>query len=71
MTAVSEIMTTDVQVISPRASLQSAAQLMDQLNVGSLPVCEDGRLLGIVTDRDITVRGTAVGFCPSSTRTDT
>ncbi len=68
MTAVSEIMTTDVQVISPRASLQGAAQLMDQLNVGSLPVCEDGRLLGIVTDRDITVRGTAVGLAPAEGR---
>lgn len=39
---VSEIMTTDVQMIGPQETLQHAAQLMDQLNVGALPVC-DGR----------------------------
>lgn len=64
---VSEIMTTDVQVIGPQESLQRAAQLMDQLNVGSLPVCAGGRLLGMVTDRDITVRGTAAGCLPDQT----
>ena len=68
MAAVSEIMTKDVQVISPHESLQSAAQMMDQLNVGSLPVCEGGRLFGIVTDRDITVRGTAIGLAPAGGR---
>jgi len=61
---VAEIMTTDVQVVAPDDTLQRAAQLMDQLNVGSLPVCSDGHLLGMVTDRDITVRGTAVGSAP-------
>jgi CBS domain-containing protein len=61
---VSEIMTTDVQVIGPRETLQHAAQMMDQLNVGALPVCDGRRLLGMVTDRDITVRGTAAGFAP-------
>jgi CBS domain-containing protein len=63
---VDQIMTTDVQTIGPQASLQSAAQLMDQLNVGSLPVCDGGRLLGMVTDRDITVRGTAAGLSPTT-----
>jgi CBS domain-containing protein len=61
---VSEIMTTDVQVIGPQETLQHAAQLMDQLNVGALPVCDGRHLLGMVTDRDITVRGTAAGFGP-------
>jgi CBS domain-containing protein len=61
---VSQIMTTDVQVVGPEESLQRAAQLMDQLNVGSLPVCADRRLVGMVTDRDITVRGTAAGCAP-------
>lgn len=65
MTTVSEIMTTDVQWIGPAESLQRAAQLMDQLNVGSLPVCAGNRLLGMVTDRDITVRGTAAGLKPA------
>jgi len=61
---VSEIMTTDVQMVGPQESLQHAAQLMDQLNVGALPVCDGRRLLGMVTDRDITVRGTAAGLAP-------
>lgn len=65
MPTVSEIMTANVQVIRPDESLQRAAQLMDRLNVGSLPVCDGRRLLGMVTDRDITVRGTAVGMVPA------
>lgn len=64
MTQVSDIMTTDVQVVGPEATLQHAAQLMDRLGVGSLPVCDGRRLLGIVTDRDITIRGTAAGMVP-------
>lgn len=64
MPNVAEIMTTDVQVIGPQETLQLAAQLMDQLDVGSLPVCDGRRLLGMVTDRDITVRGTAAGLAP-------
>jgi CBS domain-containing protein len=68
MPTVSEIMTTDVQWVGPQDSLQQAAQLMDQLNVGSLPVCDGRRLLGMVTDRDITVRGTAAGLVPAQAR---
>ncbi len=64
MSTISDIITSDVQVIGPEESLQTAAQLMDQLDVGSLPVCDGRRLLGIVTDRDITVRGTAAGLTP-------
>jgi CBS domain-containing protein len=68
MPRVSEVMTRDVVVIHPDASVQHAAQVMDELNVGSLPVCEGGRLVGVVTDRDITVRATAVGLDPNETR---
>lgn len=68
MPTVSEIMSTDVQVIGPGESLQRAAQLMDQLNVGALPVCDGKRLLGMITDRDITVRGTAAGLTPQAGR---
>jgi len=68
MPTVAEIMTTDVQLIGPQDSLQQAAQLMDQLNVGSLPVCEGRRLIGMVTDRDMTVRGTAAGLVPAQAR---
>ncbi len=66
MTTVAEIMTTDVQTIAPQESLQRAAQLMDRLNVGSLPVCNGRQLLGMITDRDITVRGTAAGMGPQT-----
>jgi CBS domain-containing protein len=64
MALISDVMTADVQSIGPQESLQRAAQMMDRLNVGSLPVCAGGRLLGMVTDRDITVRGTAAGLTP-------
>ncbi len=67
MPRISEVMTRGVQVIGPNESLQHAAQLMDELNVGALPVCDAGELLGIITDRDITVRATAIGLRASDT----
>ncbi|MGV3654791.1 MAG: CBS domain-containing protein [Noviherbaspirillum sp.] len=57
-------MTRDVRTISPQESLQRAAQLMDEWNVGSLPVCDGERLVGMITDRDITVRATAANETP-------
>ncbi|MEO6032802.1 MAG: CBS domain-containing protein [Burkholderiaceae bacterium] len=66
MSTVSEFMTSDVQTIEPQETLQHAAQLMDQLNVGSLPVCNGRRVLGMITDRDITIRATAAGLAPTS-----
>jgi CBS domain-containing protein len=68
MSTIADIMTTDVQVVGPDDTLQLAAQLMDQLNVGSLPVCNGKHLLGMVTDRDITVRGTAMNLVPDQAR---
>lgn len=65
MTMIHEVMTRGVQVIPPDTSLQRAAQLMDELNVGALPVCEGRDLVGMITDRDITVRATAAGFEPT------
>lgn len=41
-----------------------AAQMMDDLNVGAIPVLDNGKLVGMVTDRDITVRATAAGLAP-------
>lgn len=64
---VSERMTADPQTVAPDDSVRRAAELMDKLDVGVLPVCDDGRLVGIVTDRDITVRATALGSPPDST----
>jgi CBS domain-containing protein len=64
MLKVSDIMTTDVQVIQPQESLRRAATLMQELDIGALPVCDGQRLLGMVTDRDITVYGVAQGMNP-------
>ena len=43
---------------------QRAAQAMDELNTGVLPVCKDGRVIGMLTDRDILVQSTAAGQDP-------
>lgn len=67
MPTVAELMTTDLAVVSPHDSLQRAAQLMDEYNVGALPVCDGPRLLGLITDRDITVRATSAGLPPAAT----
>jgi CBS domain-containing protein len=63
---VREIMTPGVEVIDAAASLQEAGEKMRLLNVGSLPVYDGSQLVGMVTDRDITVRATAEGADPRS-----
>ena len=60
-------MTRNPEVVPPTATLEEAARKMDQLNVGPLPVCEGDRLIGMVTDRDITVRATSTGKDPRTT----
>src|SRR5438045_9234939 len=60
-------MTTDVEVIRPESPLTEAARKMKSLDVGALPVCDGRRLLGMVTDRDITIRATAEARNPDST----
>ena len=66
MPRIAEVMTRDVEVISPNESLQRAAQMMDELNVGALPVVDGKKLVGMITDRDITVRATAAGMEPGT-----
>jgi CBS domain-containing protein len=61
---VAEVMTGSVAVVRPKDSVRHAAQRMDELNIGSLPVCDGKRLVGVITDRDITVRVTAAGLDP-------
>lgn len=70
MQKIADVMTRDVVSVSTRDSIGRAAQLMDQLNVGALPVCEQKKLVGIVTDRDITVRATAADQGPDDTRVE-
>jgi CBS domain-containing protein len=64
MMKVREIMTRDVRVASPEDVLQSAAQLMEKEDFGSLPVGENDRLVGMLSDRDITIRAVARGLAP-------
>jgi CBS domain-containing protein len=63
-----EVMTPHVEVVHPDATLAEAAEKMKALDVGPLPVCDGERLLGMVTDRDITVRATAAGRDPKTTK---
>lgn len=63
-----DIMTTAVRCIDGDASLVEAAQTMRQLDVGSLPICRDDRLAGMLTDRDIVVRVIAEGRDPAQTK---
>ena len=62
MPAISEIMTADPQAAEAGDSLQSVARAMKAGDFGSMPVLESGRLVGVVTDRDIAVRGVAQGL---------
>ena len=57
----SQIITRNVETVGPETSVKEAAQRMRSLDVGSLPVCDGRRLLGMVTDRDITIRITSAG----------
>jgi len=61
---ISEVMTRDVRIASPDDTLQSAAQIMEEQDFGSLPVAENERLVGMLTDRDITIRAVARGMAP-------
>jgi CBS domain-containing protein/sporulation protein YlmC with PRC-barrel domain len=65
---IKEIMTDQVEVVHPEATLREAAQKMALLDVGPLPVCNGDELVGMLTDRDITVRATAEGRDPKTTR---
>ena len=58
---VSEVMTREVELVLPQTSIVEAARRMRDADVGALPVGEDGRLSGMVTDRDIVVRAVAEG----------
>jgi len=63
-----DIMTPGVEVIAPEASIYEAAEKMSHLDIGPLPVCDGERLVGMLTDRDITVRAVAAGRDPVTTQ---
>ena len=66
-TSINEVMTRDVSACEPNATVAEAAKVMAQEDVGPVPIVEDGRLIGIVTDRDIVVRVVAEGRDPNAT----
>jgi CBS domain-containing protein len=59
-------MTTDVRTISPTATIREAAQTMAEIDAGVLPVANDDRLVGMITDRDIVIRAVAAGLDPDT-----
>ena len=63
---VSDVMTRDVQTIRPDQTAQEAASFMLSADAGSIPVTEGERLIGMITDRDIAVRGVAKGSGPDT-----
>jgi CBS domain-containing protein len=63
-----EVMTSDPRTVQPDATLAEAARVMAQDDIGAVLVTEQGRVSGILTDRDIVVRGVAAGRDPGATR---
>ncbi len=63
-----EVMRLEVETIRPDAPLQAAAQKMASFNIGILPVMEEDKIVGAITDRDITIRATAKGLDPAKTK---
>ena len=63
---VSEVMTREVRTIGPDQTAKEAANFMLSADAGSIPVTDGERLVGMITDRDIAVRGVAKGFAPDT-----
>jgi len=65
---VHEVMTRGVECIAPTATIQEAAQKMKDRDIGPLPICDKDRLVGMLTDRDIVIRGIAENRDPKTAR---
>ena len=63
---ISEVMTTEVETVSADQTAREAASFMLRADAGSIPVCEGDRVIGMITDRDIAVRGVAEGRGPDT-----
>ena len=63
---ISEVMTTDVEKVSADQTAREAASFMLRADAGSIPVCDGDRVIGMITDRDIAVRGVAEGRGPDT-----
>jgi CBS domain-containing protein len=67
---VSECMSHEIMAAAPEHTIQLAARTMNDLAAGFLPVCDDSRVVGVLTDRDIAVRGVAAGLSPHASVRD-
>ena len=63
---VSEAMTRDVRIANPGQSIREVAKIMDDIDAGAVPVGENDRLVGMITDRDIAIRAVAAGKGPDT-----
>ena len=63
---VSEAMTREVRVASPGQSIREVAKIMAEIDAGSMPVGDNDRLVGMITDRDIAIRAVAQGKGPDT-----
>ena len=63
---VNAAMTRDVRLVKPDQSIRDAAKLMAEIDAGAIPVTENERLVGMITDRDITIRAVAQGKSPET-----
>ena len=63
-----EIMAQNVETVSPDATLQETAEKMKRRNIGALPVVEGKKPIGVITDRDITLRAVASGADVTKTK---
>ena len=63
---IAEIMSRDVETVTPETTIREAAAMMKKIDVGALPAAEGDRLVGMVRDRDIAIRGVAQGKGPDA-----
>jgi CBS domain-containing protein len=63
---VSEAMTREVRVAAPTQTIREVAKIMDEIDAGSMPVGDNDRLVGMITDRDIAIRAVALGKGPDT-----
>ena len=65
---VRDVMTSNPISSTPEASVEAVARLMSDTNCGEIPICKSGKIVGIVTDRDVTCRTVARGLNPAQTK---
>jgi len=65
---IADVMSRDVRLVSPDETVQSAARMMEREDIGFLPVGENDRIVGMITDRDIAMRAVAEGKDPKKTK---